>query len=218
MSTKPQNNRIIVDDRGNNNEVEIDASASQNGLKRSIKILGNSNKIQICSGVQIKNSLLQFIGNNGSIFINQNSIFNGANLIIASDSNIQIGTGSTFSRVSLRAEGAASITIGDDCMFSSDVYVRTCDGHGIFSKTERKLLNPASDVVIGDNVWVGRFAKINKGVKIGRGSIIGQASLVTKDVCENSLYAGVPARKIKSDVIWSRTMKFEDIPLRYRKE
>lgn len=211
-------NRIVVDDGGHNNEISIDNSASQNTLKRSIKLSGNNNKIYIGSEVQLKNSLIRFLGNNSSIYISEKTILNGANFIIDSGSSIQVGANTTFSRVSLRAEGAASIVIGNDCMFSSDVYVRTCDGHGIFSISEKKLLNSASDVVIEDNVWVGRFAKINKGVRVGQSSIIGQASLVTKNVDNNSLYAGLPAKKIKSDVIWSRTMSFNDISKKYLDE
>ena len=51
--------------------------------------------------------------------------------------------------------------------------------------------------IIEDDVWVGYGSTIMSGVKIGRGSIIGAGSVVTKDVAPYSIYAGVPAKKIK---------------------
>lgn len=55
-------------------------------------------------------------------------------------------------------------------------------------------------VVIEDNVWIGEFARICKGVTIGRNSIIGANSVVTKDVPANCIVAGNPARIIKTDI------------------
>ncbi|MEP7277990.1 MAG: DapH/DapD/GlmU-related protein, partial [Bacteroidota bacterium] len=52
--------------------------------------------------------------------------------------------------------------------------------------------------VIEDDVWIGYGSTILSGVKIGRGSIIAAGSLVTKDVLPYSIYAGVPAKKIKN--------------------
>ncbi len=52
--------------------------------------------------------------------------------------------------------------------------------------------------IIEDDVWVGYNCTIMSGVKIGRGSVIAAGSVVTKDVEPYSIYAGVPAKKIKS--------------------
>ncbi|MCJ8211008.1 acyltransferase [Mucilaginibacter sp. RS28] len=51
--------------------------------------------------------------------------------------------------------------------------------------------------VIEDDVWVGYGSIIMSGVRIQRGSIIAAGSVVTKDVEPYSIYAGVPAKKIK---------------------
>jgi chloramphenicol O-acetyltransferase type B len=50
---------------------------------------------------------------------------------------------------------------------------------------------------IDDDVWVGYGTTIMSGVHIGTGSIIAAGSLVTKDVEPYTIYAGVPAKKIK---------------------
>ena len=51
--------------------------------------------------------------------------------------------------------------------------------------------------IISSNVWIGAKATILCGLKISSGSIIGANSVVTKDVSENSIVAGVPAKVIK---------------------
>ncbi len=51
---------------------------------------------------------------------------------------------------------------------------------------------------IDDNVWIGGNSVILDGVKIGKNSIIAAGSVVTKDVEENTIVAGIPAIKINS--------------------
>ena len=50
---------------------------------------------------------------------------------------------------------------------------------------------------IGDDVWIGYGAIIMSGVKIANGSIIAAGSVVTHDTEPYSIYAGIPAKKIK---------------------
>lgn len=51
---------------------------------------------------------------------------------------------------------------------------------------------------IGNDVWIGFGAIIMSGVKINNGSIIAAGSIVTHDTEPYSIYAGVPAKKIKN--------------------
>lgn len=53
------------------------------------------------------------------------------------------------------------------------------------------------NIYIEDNVWIGANVTILPGVRIGKCSVIGAGSVVIKDVEEYSIYAGVPARKIR---------------------
>ena len=53
-------------------------------------------------------------------------------------------------------------------------------------------------IKIGDNVFIGAGTSINYNVRIGSNVIIGACSMVTKDVPDNCVVAGVPARVIES--------------------
>jgi maltose O-acetyltransferase len=52
-------------------------------------------------------------------------------------------------------------------------------------------------VTIGDDVWIGTRAIVLPGVTIGTGAIVGAGAVVTKDVPENAIVAGNPARVMK---------------------
>lgn len=91
------------------------------------------------------------------------------------------------------------VTIGDYTMLANDVKI--IGGDHEFKKpgipvifSGRSVLN---ETLIGRDVWIGASSIILTGVEIGDGAIIGAGSVVTKNVEEYSIYAGVPAKKIK---------------------
>ena len=55
-----------------------------------------------------------------------------------------------------------------------------------------------NETIIGRDVWIGTNSIIMTGVSIGDGSIVAAGSIVTKDIAEFSIYAGVPAKFIKN--------------------
>lgn len=52
-------------------------------------------------------------------------------------------------------------------------------------------------IVIGDDVWIGSNSVVLPGVRIGNGAVIGAGSVVTKNIPENAICVGNPARVIK---------------------
>lgn len=56
---------------------------------------------------------------------------------------------------------------------------------------------PNQKVTIGDDAWIGTRVIILPGVSVGKGAIIGAGAVVTKDVPEYAVVAGVPAKVIK---------------------
>ena len=58
-------------------------------------------------------------------------------------------------------------------------------------------MSPAP-IKIGNGVWIGAHATILSGVTVGNGSVIAAGAVVTKDVPERVVVAGVPAKIIKN--------------------
>ena len=65
------------------------------------------------------------------------------------------------------------------------------------SEGRREYLAQASPVNIGDDVWIGGKVTITPGVTIGNNVVIASGAVVTKDIPDNTLVAGVPAKVIK---------------------
>ena len=53
-------------------------------------------------------------------------------------------------------------------------------------------------IVIEDNVWIGMYCFIGKGVRIGEGAVVARQSVVTRDVAPYTVVAGNPARVVKT--------------------
>jgi maltose O-acetyltransferase len=60
--------------------------------------------------------------------------------------------------------------------------------------TDREYAKP---IVIGNNIWIASNVVITGGVHIGNGSVIAAGSVVTHDIPENVLAAGVPCKVIR---------------------
>ena len=89
------------------------------------------------------------------------------------------------------------ISIGNHVRITEGVKILTHDYSWSVLKNYRGGVFGASGIVeIGDNVFIGMNAIIERNVKIGNNVVIGAGSIVTKDCEENSVYAGVPAKRI----------------------
>ena len=55
-------------------------------------------------------------------------------------------------------------------------------------------INP---IILEENVWIGTNSTVLKGVSIGKGAIIGAGSVVNKNVPQDEIWGGVPAKFIK---------------------
>ena len=109
---------------------------------------------------------------------------------------ISIGRGVTINE-GTNISGYGNLKIGNDVLISHRVTILS-SSHEFNSKAHSIRSQGISrrPTVIGNNVWIGAGAIILGGISIGDGSVIGAGSVVTRDIPEDSIVAGVPAKKI----------------------
>jgi acetyltransferase-like isoleucine patch superfamily enzyme len=93
----------------------------------------------------------------------------------------------------------ASVRIGSDCLIGDFACIRDHDHE--FSRTDMpiRLQGPRLGAIeIGSNVWLGAGVTVVKGVTIGDNVVVGAGSVVTRDIPENTIAVGVPAKVLRS--------------------
>lgn len=107
--------------------------------------------------------------------------------------NLRIGK-NVFINSGCKFQDQGGITIEDGSLIGHNVVLATLNHSS--DPDNRGDLIPAP-IHIGENVWIGSNATILPGVTIGNGAIIAAGAVVSKDVEENTVVGGVPAKKIK---------------------
>jgi acetyltransferase-like isoleucine patch superfamily enzyme len=96
--------------------------------------------------------------------------------------------------------GGSEIHIGNNVMIAPHVMIAS-DNHD-YVQTEKPMrfagAVSAGPTRIEDNVWICSNCTITDGVTIGRDAVVGANSVVTSDVGEYDIVAGVPARVIRN--------------------
>lgn len=189
--------------RGGNNAV-INEGGQKVGSR--IQIMGNGNKVVLEKGCMLLNSLIRIEGDDNEVVLKAKSYVSGAELWIEdTHCTITIGERSFVGHHTHLActEDESKLVIGNDCMLSSYVQVRTGDSHSILD-LEGNRINKAKSVTIGNHCWLGEGSKVLKGVTIGEDVIVSTGSIVTKSFCNNLLLGGIPAKVLKENVNWDK--------------
>lgn len=115
----------------------------------------------------------------------------------------------------VRIDYPSRVYLGNNCALNEGVLILArddiCIGNGVILSANVMVISASLDyahspppygrasapVLIGDYVWVGAGAKILPGVRIGAGAVIGAGAIVTRDVPENVVAVGAPARVIR---------------------
>ena len=93
------------------------------------------------------------------------------------------------------------ISIGDNVSLAAGVRFLNHDIVGTVIKNKNKLpfkIRRVGTILIGNNVFIGADSKILYDVQIGNNVIIAAGSIVTKDIPDNSVTAGIPAKIVGS--------------------
>ncbi len=132
---------------------------------------------------------LFYIASGIKMSLTSSTIHMGANFF--KPSNITIGNDTIIGN-NCFLDGRDKLTIGNHVGIASDVMIYN-DQHNLHSDSYENSYGP---VTIKDYVFIGPRAIILPGVTIGRGSAVGAGAVVTKDIPDNEIWGGIPAKKI----------------------
>lgn len=107
--------------------------------------------------------------------------------------NITVGK-AVFINAGCHFQDQGGITIGEGSLIGHQVVLATLNHE--MNPAHRNDMHPAP-IVIGKHVWIGANATICPGVTIGNGAVVAAGAVVTRDVLENTVVGGVPAKRIK---------------------
>ena len=113
--------------------------------------------------------------------------------------SISIGDGVVISR-GVHVVAMAGIEIGTGSMIGEYTSIRDANHLRSAGVPIRDAGHDAKAIRIGREVWIGRGAAILAGVTIGDYATIGAGAVVTRDVGENEIVGGVPAKPLRRSV------------------
>jgi acetyltransferase-like isoleucine patch superfamily enzyme len=140
-------------------------------------------KFEIGQNATVKLGRWSWIGHRCKIRVHEGEFSLGAKSVMGQECTI-----SAYQRVS----------IGRECIIADRVMMIDFD-HGMV-EVERPIREQGiykRSVDVGHNVWIGYGACLLRGVSVGENSVIGTSSVVTADVADNAVVAGIPARVIR---------------------
>lgn len=156
------------------------------------KIIVNTLAPSIIFNGNLRNKLLKFTGFkiglgtriNSGFYFDSNNIKIGKNVVINHFFNF------------FDAGKNAKLIIEDNVFIGPNCHI-VAMSHEIGTSIQRADKTYTKDITIERGSWIGADVKILPGITIGSGCVIGVGSVVTKDTEKDSLYVGIPARKVK---------------------
>lgn len=174
-------------------------------LMNSFNCKGHNNQFICENNASVRNCHIYIRGNNNRVFLGKNVRMSNVEMWIEDDNNsIRIMSDTSLvGKCHLACIEGTGIEIGENCMFSSQITMRTGDSHSITDRSTGERTNQSADIRIGNHTWIANSVTVLKGVRIADNCIVGTGAIVTKNIEEPySLVAGVPAKVVKTGVDW----------------
>lgn len=190
---------------GEDNHLQLESTPSALKSVR-FEICGDDNRIRVEKGVQLTNLTINIKGSGNRFVIGENCFIGGWYFSFEDDNGtLTIGKNTSILGAHIViSEPNSKVCIGEDCLMSFDIDIRSGDSHSIIDIHTNKRINPAQHISIGNHVWISAHAQILKGASIGKGSVIGAGAVVTRDIPDHSIAVGVPAHVVRTGVTWLR--------------
>ena len=105
------------------------------------------------------------------------------------------------------------ITLGDNVHITDGVKFITHDGGTLLFRDRVPDLEITKPITVGNNVYIGNNVILMAGAKVGNNVVIGAGAVVTKEIPDNSVAVGVPARVIKTADAYFEKLQKESLHL-----
>lgn len=153
----------------------INAVPNTTQLDGRVYVIGTG-KIKLGEYCRIGSNVILETQENGSITLGNHVRINQGSVLVAYD----------------------QMTIGDDCLIGEYCSIRDAN-HGIeLNALMRTQPHTHAPIIISNNCWIGRGVTILKGVHVYQGCVIGANSVVTKNIPDQSISVGIPAKVIRT--------------------
>lgn len=198
---------------GNGNKIIIVENGSERLLQPEerieeldIAITGNNNTIKLHLPIRALSSSINILNDNCNIDIGSTYYFQRVGIVcrLGDSQSLVVGGGTNIIGVEIILEEKGRIEIGENCLFSSKILIRSSDGHSVLDQQTGKVINETAGLIkIGNHVWIGTEVMLLKNSMVSDNSIIAARSVVTKKFTEqNVMLAGIPAKIVKQGVNW----------------
>ena len=176
-----------------------------NLYRNTFAFRNQGNSITIGAATDLQNSTITIKGANNRIVIGKNGFLNGLCIILeGNDNRVFIGDHAfVLDDTRIYVVDGSSFKMGDNCMFSDHIDIRTTDNHSIIDRASGKRINYEEDVILHDKVWLCTGVRVLKGAELADGCIVGAGTVVTrKHLVPNSVVVGNPGREVSGNVDW----------------
>lgn len=192
-------NRLRMSGRGHN--VKLGATLC---TRTTICIQGRDNVLTVGDGGRLDDLKIIMQGDSLRVHIGDGCWLRGKIKVEDHGSSVSVKAGTTMENAYLGAYEGTSISIGENCMFSDQVGLRSGDMHSILDAQTGHRLNPCQSITVEPQVWLCRGVTVLKGCRIGAGSVVGGFSVVTSSLPPGVLAVGSPAVVIREQIRWMR--------------
>lgn len=174
--------------------------------KIMLNLEGSGNVLIMGNKARLGAIRLDVMGKNNTIIIEDSVSYKRGHLRVVGDNQtFRIGKGTTIEKCYFLCTEDCNITVGENCMFSYEIVIRTTDAHSVLDLETRERINKAESISIGNHVWLGAEVMITKGVSLPDDCIVGARSICNRSVDEpHTVIAGIPAKIVKRGVTWDR--------------
>jgi len=139
--------------------------------------------LEIAPGARLVLGRWSWLGNDCKIRVHEGELSIGAKSVLGQECTLSC---------------YQSLVIGRECIIADRVMMLDFD-HGVVD-VELPIRAQGiykRDVRVGHNVWIGYGACVLRGVSVGNNAVIGTSAVVTRDVAENAVVGGAPARVLR---------------------